>query len=72
MTSTHRVAAFRARQRNGSLSVPSIAVTADHVDALITAKVLAAWDSEDPAEVGKAIVRLLDHLARDDETPFQV
>jgi hypothetical protein len=61
---TDRVREFRARaKRNGMLV--TIEVQRDLPDALVDSGFLQEWDSENPAEIRKAIERVLAQLIAD-------
>jgi hypothetical protein len=64
-TSAQRVAQHRRRAREGSTVVQHLEVTVDNIESLVAAGVLQPWRTDDPAEIARAIARLLDHLARE-------
>jgi hypothetical protein len=61
-TSTKYVQQFRARKRQGRLLLPRIGIDHSIADDLVETNLLAEWDTEDPAKVAEAIVKLLKQL----------
>ena len=60
--STDRVREFRGRKKRHALMIPWLEVPAGLPDALVEAGLLEEWDTEDVAEIRKAVEVVLKQL----------